>query len=75
MDADERRWGKGWKYPFGDPEEDGVCWDVGRSLRNPGSLVFAEMGLGIPLRESDRDSAMKPGVAPPRRYPGYSPKT
>ena len=24
----------------------------------------------IPLRESQRDSAIKPGVAPPRRYPG-----
>ncbi|MCX6883494.1 MAG: hypothetical protein NTX27_00465, partial [Verrucomicrobia bacterium] len=27
----------------------------------------------IPLRESQRDSAPKPGVAPPRRYPGYMP--
>ena len=27
----------------------------------------------IPLRESQRDSAIQPGVAPPRRYPGYMP--
>ena len=29
--------------------------------------------LPIPLRESQRDSATKPGVAPPRRYPGSMP--
>jgi hypothetical protein len=36
----------------------------------PKRTVCVQMGLDIPLRESQRDSATKPRVAPLRRYPG-----
>ena len=45
----------------------------GRAIAVPPSGNPKVTPYPIPLGESQRDSAMKPGVAPPRRYPGSTP--
>ena len=67
--------------PSGNPNGIVTAWD-GRGpippSGNAGGRLIAVSPAGtpkavpcpIPLRESQRDSAIKPGVAPPRRYPG-----
>ena len=45
----------------------------GRAIAVPPPGIPKVVPCPIPLRESQRDSATKPGVAPPRRYPGSLP--